>query len=349
MPRGAYTRISERDRARIVKAFEDGKDWLEVAFSLEIKRQTAQSIIKVFRQTGRTEKKARGGRHAVKMDDEMIQALVLYVEEKPTSTLEEMRLRLRTDFPSKPAVSVQTISRTLDNKLISLKILRSVPAQWNGEESLTARKEYAEWMMSQGIRHPCLIYLDEFGFNIWTARTQGRSPVGARAIRTVSGQRGRNVTLCLAMSPQHGYVHHKIFAGGLTKEIFAEILSEIDALLTEPFVLLFDNARPHISPPRMAENHEVRNLPKYSPFLNPAENAGSCVKAAVKRRLSEPSVQNELCSRIGNLTMHENRLRVLQREIEASMPAITQHKCLQWFNHSMSYMPKFFASEPIFD
>ena len=42
--------------------------------------------------------------------------------------------------------------------------------------------------------------MDECGFNIWTARTHGRSYKGQRAVRVVCGQRGQNLSLLMADS-----------------------------------------------------------------------------------------------------------------------------------------------------
>ena len=48
------------------------------------------------------------------------------------------------------------------------------------------------------------VFIDECGYNIWTARNQGRARIGDRAYRQVSGQRERNVTVALAISPTNG-------------------------------------------------------------------------------------------------------------------------------------------------
>ena len=60
MSRGTYARITKEDRLRLISAFEDGRDWLQAAEVLNIKRQTAQSIIAKFRKTGERESAPRG-------------------------------------------------------------------------------------------------------------------------------------------------------------------------------------------------------------------------------------------------------------------------------------------------
>ena len=82
---GSYAKISEEDRARLILSFEDRRDWLQVAEVLNIKRETAQSIVTKYRKTGEKESRPRGGAHAIKLNDEMMTALVRYVEKnRPT-------------------------------------------------------------------------------------------------------------------------------------------------------------------------------------------------------------------------------------------------------------------------
>ena len=99
----------------------------------------------------------------------------------------------------------------------------------------------------------------------------------------------------------------------------------------------------------MTAGHELKFLPKYSPFLNAAEMAGSCVKAFAKRRLSEPSVQAELEERAANATLQETRLQVLRPKILHSLEKILGEKCRQWFTDTMRYIPRYVAEEDIFD
>ncbi len=203
MPRGPYSKIGKVDRERLIKAHNNGRDWLALAEELDIKQSTARSIIATYQLTGRSQAFPRGGDRRSLLNQEMIESLIRYVEFKPTITLVEMRLNLINDFPNNQPVSLCTISRALDGQFISLKIVRGIPIQWNTDEVKTEREAYAQWLLNTGTMGN-LIFVDEFGSNIWTARTQGRAPVGERAVRIVEGQRGQNLTLCLAVSPVWG-------------------------------------------------------------------------------------------------------------------------------------------------
>ena len=49
-------KVSNEDRQRIVDAFEDGYDWQEFARQLNVKMETARSIIRVWVREGRVER-----------------------------------------------------------------------------------------------------------------------------------------------------------------------------------------------------------------------------------------------------------------------------------------------------
>ena len=55
------------------------------------------------------------------------------------------------------------------------------------------------------------------GCYIHTRRSQGRAKTGERAYRTVSGQKGPNITVCVAVSADQGLEHFEIITGGMKK------------------------------------------------------------------------------------------------------------------------------------
>ena len=60
-------------------------------------------------------------------------------------------------------------------------------------------------MDAEAIQHE-YIYIDEAGFNLSKVRRRGRNVIGQRAIISVPGQRGGNITLCAAIT-QNGVLH----------------------------------------------------------------------------------------------------------------------------------------------
>ena len=144
---------------------------------------------------------------------------------------------------------------------------------------------YASWMVNDGMGHH-RVYVDETGLNLHVSRTRGRSAVGERAARVVCGQRGRNMSVIMAISDQVGVLYYEVVWGGVTAEIFSDFLTSLGAVLgDEPATVLMDNAPAHrgaeLADPRL---HQVRKLAPYSPFLNPIENMFSVFKAYLKQR-----------------------------------------------------------------
>ena len=58
-------------------------------------------------------------------------------------------------------------------------------------------------------------FIDECGYNIWTARNHGRERQGMREYRQVCDQRGWDVTVALAVSPVNGLMFHSAYIGGM--------------------------------------------------------------------------------------------------------------------------------------
>jgi hypothetical protein len=128
-------------------------------------------------------------------------------------------------LPEKAQVHERTIGKHLDGMLYSLKLSRILPADRNRPDVIERCHEYGNWFLEEAnIHHP--VFIDECGFNIWPARSQGRVRVGERAYRQVCGQKGQNLTIGLAVSQVSGLVHHTVRMGGMTRESFTEFLTD---------------------------------------------------------------------------------------------------------------------------
>lgn len=348
--RGAYAKTSVTDRQRLIAAFNRDEDWVVLARQLGIKRQTAQSIISTFNDTGRIATLPRGGNRESMLQGNTLDDLLNWVSEHPTATLGQMRDYLETMYPDMAIPHSTTISRCLDGQLITLKLLRTNVFEWNTDVTKAARYEYVSWMLNEGVQQN-LIFMDEFGVNLWTARTQGRAVRGERAVRIANGQRGRNLTICLAISPQWGLVHATTVVGGFRNTNFHDFVSELEEIVDEPFTLVLDGARAHGNIPGMQQGHTCQFLPPYSPFLNPTERAGSCLKAAMKRVLPLPEYQTEIANTEGaaaaGLTLHAWRLAILRKVVTDCLPEITLQKCVRWNNCTASYYQRCLIYEDI--
>ena len=130
-------------------------------------------------------------------------------------------------------------------------------------------------------------------------------------------------------------VHFSSFLEPFCRDVIAE-----NAAHKLGFVI-FNNAPAH----RNVENLDVelltlKRLPKYSPFLNPAENSISCWKAEFKKQISQ--LQREFIDMSDEMrngrTLNEHRFESVRDILEISKGVITPEKCRAWENNVLTYL-----------
>ena len=197
------------------------------------------------------------------------------------------------------------------------------------------------WVVLQDGVNYQLVFIDEAGFNLHTKRTRGRARRGERAVRVVSGDRGPNLTVCFAVSPQLCLVHHTIDNGGMTIGKFENFLREVSTRLGETQTFfIFDNAPCHSRAITTSPQHHIQRLPPYSPFLNITEMAISAWKAKVKRCLAEVRDQILNGPIPAGVSQRQHRMAILAQLGEQSVDAITPEKSTAWFQHTQGYLPR---------
>ena len=214
----------------------------------------------------------------------------------------------------------RTVSRTLDGMLFRVKLARPLPPDRNRPDVLNKRVDYATWFMNYAVVRHC-VFADECGYNIWTARSHGKARQGERAYRQVCGQRGRNLTVTMAISPINGLVFSSAFVGGMNAARFDNFLTQ------------------------------VKMLPPYSPFLNIVEQAISCLKAAIKADISRPEIQRRMDdrdeARVRGIPLGEFRTQQLHEALHRNIDTITAAKSAQWYRFMQTYLPKCLNREVI--
>ncbi|PFX18414.1 hypothetical protein AWC38_SpisGene17218 [Stylophora pistillata] len=194
-------RISLQQRERIVRAFEDvHEDYLAIAETIGVNRSTARGIVSRYVREGRIAERPRGGANHVRVDDAIRDFLHEIIDENCLLTIAEMNRESRLRLPHKPTIHDRTVARSLEGRLYRVKLVRPLPADRNRPNVLQKRVEYENWFMGHAVVNHT-VFIHECGNNIWIARSQGRALRGERAYREVCGQRGRNVTVALAVSP----------------------------------------------------------------------------------------------------------------------------------------------------
>ena len=98
--------------------------------------------------------------------------------------------------------------------LSRVKLVRPVLGDRKRYDVLQRRQENGNWFIDHAImRH--YVFIDECGYNIWTASNHGREKQGMGAYRKVCDQRGWDVTVALAVSPVKGLMFHSAYIGGM--------------------------------------------------------------------------------------------------------------------------------------
>ena len=267
----------------------------------------------------------------------------------------------RTYFSQSLAVFVSSPSRAFGKgketaatqaMLYRVKLARPLPADRNRPDVLQNRVEYGNWFMGHAVVNHT-VFIDECGYNIWTARSQGRALRGERAYRQVCGQRGRNVTVALAISPTSGLVFHSAILGGMNGRRFDDFLAQTRLNLDpdEHVIFIYDGEPAHRNPAIPGPNSELRKLPPYSPFLNIVEQAVSALKAAIKADISRPEIQVQMNDRAEGrrqgLALGNYRTQLLLQALQRNIGTITVAKCGQWFRFMQTYLPRCINNEAI--
>lgn len=202
--------------------------------------------------------------------------------------------------------------------------------------------------------HRC-VYVDETNFNLWTSRSKGRSKRGMQCCRTVGGQRGRNVNIIMAVSSNGGLIMHREHIGGITRETFQSFIDGLSQKLDddspqEKTYIIFDNAPCHRNASSTRSHHIVKYLPPWSPMLNPIEEAFSCLKAEIKKKLSSPPISTQIVNvkdiaRQEGSTIVQVRQRILMDVLNQSYASITPTKVSKFCGHLNRVLPRAYAEE----
>ena len=170
----------------------------------------------IFRSIGQVTSPRGGVREqSQKINNVHVAATVKIVEEHPDYTLAQIKAELQLKIPNEPAISIVSLCNILKSQLIIVKKLEDIPCQRNLDVVKDRRSKFAEWFLHEGVNQE-LVFIDEAGFNLWLRRSKGRAPVGERAVRVVTGQRGANLTMTFVVSSSHGIMHHNLQQGSIT-------------------------------------------------------------------------------------------------------------------------------------
>ena len=181
--------INNELRQRLIDAHQTGVTYRQMERLYGVKRDTAYRI----RSNRQYFTKPRGGSRGKKRDEDSLNFLLILIETRPDITLEEMRNKLILERGV--TVSLSTIARQLEGRLITVKKLELIPTIRNYPANKDCRKQLTLWLQEQHGIGARFFYVDECGFSLYTARNRGRSVLGLPARRVADNQRTPHVTL----------------------------------------------------------------------------------------------------------------------------------------------------------
>ena len=181
------------------------------------------------------------------------------------------------------------------------------------------------------------------------------SKIGREGISTIQvcGQRGRNITVALTISPTNGLVFHSAFLGGMTVQRFNDFLTKarLNRDPNEHVIFIYDGAQANNNLAIPGSNSELKKLPPYSSFLNLVEQAISALKAAIKADISRPEQQEQMNNREEarrqGIALGNFRTQLLLHTMQRNIGTITAAKCVQWYRLMQTYIPRCLNSEEI--
>jgi transposase len=325
-----YAAIIPRDRQRIVECSNRGEDWKTLSESLGIKYKTAYAWIR----SGEPACKARGGKKPRFLNDQQIDMIITWIEEKCDLSLKDIQRRILREFGVN--ISVSTVGNYLEGRSFTIKQTHHQPESMNTLPNKQLRRAYVI-TLNQYIREgKDIIWIDETNFNLFCRRSQGRSRAGTRAIQTMPTSRGPNIHLIGAVSANAVLritLRRGSFKNNDCNTWMTDLLQHYVSIgkdLTN-LVVVCDNAPCHSRLEQVfGENGAILlRLGPYSPMLNPIENIWSVIKTEVKGNIRVPQV---VPPNVG-----EQRLLYLENIIENSKLRVTDNHCVRAYQHTTTF------------
>lgn len=188
------------------------------------------------------------------------------------------------------------------------------------QERADVARARRRWMREQGMLDPArLVFLDETATSTNMVRLRGRCPRGQRLIAHVPHGHWKTITFVAGLR-RRAVVAPLVLDGPMNATIFVTYLKECLApKLKRGDVVIMDNLPVH----RVAAVREVieeagaklRYLPKYSPDLNPIEQAFSKLKAHLRKAA-------------------ERTIPRLSRRIATLVAAFSRQECTNYFRYA---------------
>jgi transposase len=178
------------------------------------------------------------------------------------------------------------------------------------------RHDYRRWVDKIDVRN--LIFGDVAGLNLSMSRLFGRAINGQRAVGSIPGSKGGNVSLIGALNLD-GLVAAMTVPGSTNTDVFLTYVTEIlIPQLWKGAIVVMDNLRVHhaerVRVAIESVGAKVKFLPPYSPDLSPIELCWSKLKQFLR-------------------SYEARTLESLNQAMALAVNYITEDDAFGWFNH----------------
>lgn len=285
--------IANIDKERLVRAHENGDDVMELGRMLGItNRKTIYHIIYRYKKSGNITSGHRGGYCQSKINEEIGEKLLVFIDKQYDSTLTEMGIFLKENCGLE--VSNTTISKYLKYQFITYKRIIPVVNGRNSEEVKTKRYDYVCRILGENWISSNCIYIDETSIHMWLHSEKGRSKKGEVLAHIVPNNRGPVLSLVMAINKK-GVIHWTSVVGSFNHEKYQKFICDLSLKVDHnvQYYMIHDNATIHNRTITTTERHEIVHLPPYSPFLNPIENMFGVLKSKLRKQMTRtPGIIN---------------------------------------------------------
>lgn len=318
------SKISNDLRALIIRSMNNGLTANNIGEQFGILPNTVRKIYSTYRRTANIHKRSAGHR-LKKLSVLQINEICNWIDEDCSLSLRQLKERCLTQWPLHQ-ISLSTINRALKTFHYSFKRISFVPERRNTPQIIQTRFEYAIRYNRIMFEREKIFFIDEYGIQVNSRTSYGRSVKNTRATKIKAQLRGRNYSVAAAMNVNSLYlfqIQDRPFNTVHFCEFITTLINHLHNDNIQGAFFVMDNVRFHT-------NEEVVNLirshghfevflPAYSPFLNPIEELFNQWKHIIKR--TQPTNEDELYAAIHNASEQ-----------------ITADNCLHYVQHMETYL-----------
>ena len=288
-------------RERVVDAVKSGASRREAADWFDVSPSSAIKWMRRRRATGSIAAKPSGG--SVSPLEAHAAFLFALIARQPDLTLDEIVAAMHK---RRIAGSRSAVWRFFQRHKISFKKSLRAAEQERADVARARRR----WIREQGMFDPArLVFLDETATSTNMVRLRGRCPRGERLIDHVPHGHWKTITFVAGLR-RRAMVAPLVLDGPMNATTFVAYLKEcLVPKLKRGDVVMMAGVR------EVIEAAKLRYLPKYSPDLNPIEQAFSKLKAHLRKAA-------------------ERTIPRLSRRIGALVAAFSPQECTNYFRHA---------------